>query len=258
MLFCLDIGNSQIYGGIYDNGNFVKTLRINTKIGWSEDQLGIFLLTYLREAGINPESIEAFLVSSVVPSVDFTIKTAVKKYFNAIFFEIKPGVKTGIILDKYKNPSEIGADLVVASIAASNKFPSQNIIIIDMGTATTITTINSKKEFLGGSIIPGIKTQMSAISSSAEKLFSVEITKPSVFMGKTTQAAVQSGIINGHFGSIKYIIEGTKKELFENEEALVIATGGIAGLFDKSGLFDHYFPDLILEGLVVAYGINQR
>lgn len=258
MIICLDVGNTTIHAGVFDDNKLINDFRINTKMGWTEDQLGVFLVNYFKEFNVDAKNIEAFVISSVVPSVDNSIKQAITKYFKCKIFEIKPGIKTGILLDKFKNPSEIGADFIVAAIAALDRFPNQNLLIVDMGTATTITALSSKREFLGGVIIPGIKAQMHSIAASAEKLFNVDLINPGNVIGRTTQHAIQSGIVKGHYGALSYLLNQAKQESFANSNCKVIATGGIANLYLSQNLFDEFIPDLLLEGLLIAYNNNKN
>ncbi|MBN8828614.1 MAG: type III pantothenate kinase [Sphingobacteriia bacterium] len=256
MLLCLDIGNSQIYGGFYDDTKFIHEFRLNSKMGWSEDHLGTLITAICKDQKIDPSQIQAFLLCSVVPSLDVVIRRLAKKYFNLEPFEIKPHIKTGLVLDKFRNPNEIGADLIAGAIGAVNMYPNTNLLIIDMGTATTLVAINKAHEFIGGVIIPGLQTQLNALIQGAEKLSSVELTKPTNFIGHTTTAAIQSGILNCHYGGIKYLVENSAKEVFGNETYKVIGTGGLVKLIADDNLFNNVASDLLLKGLIIAYQMN--
>src|SRR5579871_4544692 len=131
MLLCLDIGNTNIYGGIFDNETLVYQFRYPSKHGCTSDQIGIFLKTYLREVGISPEQIAHVAFCSVVPGLDYSVSSAFIKYFGKTAFILQGGVKTGLQI-KYKNQSEVGADRISNAIAAAHLFPNQNIIIVDL------------------------------------------------------------------------------------------------------------------------------
>ena len=190
-------------------------------------------------------------ISSVVPSIDYTLASAIEKYIGKVPFFVKSGVKTGISI-KYKNPSEVGADLICGAVAAKNLYPKSNIVIVDLGTATTFVAVNMKKEFLGGVILPGIGTQMNSLSSSTEKLSSTPIKNPNKFIGTTSAECMQSGIFNGHLGAIQFILSGIKAEHFPKEDVIVIATGGFSKMFSQEKIFDAIVPDLVHKGILIC------
>lgn len=259
MYLCLDVGNTQIHGVIFKNDVMIDDFRINTKHGWTSDQIGIFILSFFNHIKVEVASIKQVGVSSVVPSIDYTLSSAVKKYIGKDPFFIKAGVKTGISV-KYKNPSEIGADLICGAVAATNLYPNSNLIVADLGTATTLIAINSSKEFLGGIILPGLGTQMNSLSSSAEKLSSTPIANPKKFIGLTSAECMQSGIYNGHLGSLKHLISGIKLENFPNSEIKVVGTGGFSKMFSQEKFFDDIVPDLVHKGILICIqnNLNSR
>lgn len=258
MLVCIDVGNTQVYGGFYQDGNFIHSFRINTKVGWSSDQLGIFLKSFCHEHAIDIEQVNEIAVSSVVPSFDHHLQNACLKYFKKRALFVKMGVKTGLSVTKFKNAHEIGADLICSAVGAINLHPNANILIVDMGTATTITAVSKAKEFLTGLIMPGIKTQSESLSSSAEKLFSVELVKPKGIMSSSTVESIQNGIYYSNIGGIKYLIHELGKAAFHNEKYIVIATGGYSRIFESSDLFEFFDPDLVLKGLVKIMELNKE
>lgn len=249
MYLCLDVGNTQIHGVIFKNEVMIDDFRINTKHGWTSDQIGIFLLSFFNHIKIDVGSILDVGVSSVVPSIDYTLSSAIKKYIGKDPFFIKAGVKTGISI-KYKNPSEIGADLICGAVAATNLYPSSNIIVADLGTASTLIAISAMKEFLGGIILPGVGTQMNSLSASAEKLSSTPILNPKKFIGQNSSECMQSGIYNGHLGAIVHLIKGIENEHFNKSEYKVVATGGFSRMFAQEKIFDDIVPDLVHRGIL--------
>jgi len=252
MLLCLDVGNTHILGGVFHQEKLAARFRYATHLIGTADQLGIFLLNILRANDIDSQDIRAVAVCSVVPSYDFTIRHTFSLYFDATFFVLQAGVKTGLNI-KYKNPNEVGADRIANAIGGVNAFPNKNLIIIDMGTATTLCAVTANKDYLGGSILPGLRLNMEALKNNAAKLMEVDIEAPSIYIGRTTRESIQTGLYYGQLGAIKEIIVGFKKEIFKNESVTVIGTGGFSHLYRDKSLFDVIIADLVLQGLYKAY-----
>jgi len=228
MLMCFDIGNSHIYGSFYFNDSINHKFRINTKAGWSSDQLGIFLKSFCREHDIDIQKISKIAISSVVPSLDYHFRNCCIKYFNQEPLIVKAGIKMGVSLSRFKYPHEIGADLICNAVGAINDHPNQNLLIIDMGTATTITLVNKEKEYLAGVIIPGPKTQIDSLAVAAEKLFGVELVEPKEILPKSTLESIQVGIYYSHLGGIGLLMEKLSVAAFGDEGYISIATGGFS------------------------------
>lgn len=252
MILCLDIGNTHILGGIYHEQRLVARFRYATHLIGTADQFGIFLINFLQTNHLSAADIKAVAVCSVVPSCDYTIKHTFAMYFKAQYFILQPGVKTGLNI-KYKNPNEVGADLIASAIGAMDAFPNKNLIIIDMGTATTVCAISDKHDFLGGTILPGMRLGMEALKSNTAKLKEVEIEVPAQFIGRTTRECIQTGLFYGQLGALKEIVAGFKREAFANQPVTIIGTGGFSQLFKDRALFDVILPDLVLQGLYKAY-----
>lgn len=255
MMLCLDIGNSQIYGGVFDKEKLLLQFRRSSKSASSSDEIGLFLRSVLRENDIDPKKIKRIAVCTVVPEILHSLKNACRKYFNLTPFVLQAGVRTGLHI-KYRNPLELGADRIANAIAATHRYPNENLIIVDMGTATTFCAINSKKEFLGGAIIPGMKVAMSSLVTSTSKLPTVEIVASDHALGRSTVEGIQSGLYFSALGTIKEITGRLRKEAFNDEPVRVIGTGGFASLFLDSKLFDVEIPDLVLQGLFIASNMN--
>lgn len=257
MILALDVGNSQIFGGVFEGEEVLLKFRRNTKNGASSDETGIFLRTVLRENGLDPAKVTDIAICSVVPEVVHSLKNACKKYFNIQPFLLQAGVKTGLKI-KYRNPVEVGADRIANSIAATHLYPNKNLIIVDLGTATTFCAINGEKEYLGGSIVAGLRLCMEALESKTAKLPSVEIIAMNEALGRSTVESIQSGLYYGHVGTIKEICSRIQKESFNNEKPMVIGTGGFANLFEKEKVFDAVLPDLVLKGLLISLKLNKE
>ena len=256
MILCLDIGNSHIFGGVFQQAQLKQRFRYSSQQVCTSDQFGLFLKTVLRENNIEPDAIQKIAISSVVPSLDYSITAACIKYFNINPLLLKAGIKTGLKLC-VKNPLEVGADRIANAIAAADHFESKNVIVVDFGTATTVCVVNAKKEYLGGTIMPGIKIAMQSLHQHAAKLAPVDIVKPNQVLGKTTETNIQSGIYFSQLGSVKEIIRRLKNENFSNQELIVIATGGFAHLFEEEKIFTLIIPDLVLQGLRLVLEKNQ-
>lgn len=252
MLLCLDVGNTHILGGIYKEGQLAARFRYATNMIGTADQLGIFLINILQTNNIDPKEITATAVCSVVPSYDYTIRHTISMYLKSQYFFLQAGVKTGLNV-KVKNPNEVGADRIANAIGGVNAYPNKNLVIIDMGTATTLCVVAKNRDYLGGAIMPGMRLAMQSLSSSTAKLTEVDIEKPTAFIGRTTRESIQAGLYYGQLGALKEIIAGIRNDIFNNEEATVIGTGGFSQLFRDKNLFDVILPDLVLQGLCKAY-----
>lgn len=256
MQLCLDIGNSHICGGIFVNDELLLQFRYDSKQVGTSDELGVFIRSVLRENDIDYKEITKIGIASVVPSIDYTVRAACIKYLHQeqpLF--LRPGVKTGIQI-KTHNPNEVGADLIAGAIAAKTLYPDNDLLIFDLGTATTACYVNKKGEFIGGSIAPGIRLMMESLHSNTAKLFGVNIEKPESVIGKNTKTAIQSGIYYSQLGLIEEVIKRTITEHNLNDKLTVIATGGFSHLFTHSQVFDHLIPELVLLGVKQMLEMN--
>lgn len=262
VILLLDVGNTQIFGGAASKDESKQgfalhaRFRMQSQYSWSADEMGLFFRQILREQGVAPEAIRAVAIVSVVPDSLFSLKGAVQRYFGVEPFILQAGVKTGLKI-KYRNPIEVGADRIANSIAAIKRFPKQNLLIVDLGTATTFCAVSSDKDYLGGAIIPGLRIAMESLVARTAKLPKVEIVQPEVSCGKSTMESIQSGLYFGHLGAIREFIEQYRNELFAGQRPLVLGTGGFAGMFRSTKIFDHDLPDLVLEGLWQAFWMNE-
>lgn len=257
MILCLDIGNTHIYGGVFVGKKIKLRFRYPSLSPCTSDTFGLFLKNVLRENKLDPDSVKAISISSVVPSMDYSVNAACIKYFSITPLELKPGTKTGLNINT-KNPLELGADRIANSVGAMHQFPNRNLIIMDLGTATTICVVTKDNSYLGGAILPGLKTSMEALCQNAEKLSPVDIVRPKKVLGKTTATNMQSGIYYGQLGATKEIVSRLKAEVFPGEETLTIGTGGYAYFFEKEDLFDVNVPDLVLQGVYLVWERNSK
>lgn len=256
MILGLDVGNSQIYCGVFDNERLILQFRRTSTVRSSSDELGIFLRGALRENGVDPDAIERVAACSVVPDFNYSLRACCQKYFNIEPMIMRPGIKTGLKI-KYKDPKEVGADRIADAIGAIKLFPDRNLIVVDFGTATTVCAITREREFLGGNIVPGLRLAMDALESKTAQLPSVEIKPARSAIGRTTIESIQSGLYWSNVGMVKELVERITREVFESDPPVVIGTGGFAHLFDREDLFDEVVPDLILTGLLEALHMNS-
>lgn len=255
MKLCLDVGNSHIYGGVYDSDRLLLTFRKSSRTGASSDEYGLFFRSVLRENKLDPDLVNEVALCSVVPEVVYTISAACQKYFGGRPFILQAGVKTGLKI-QYRDPLEVGADRIANAIAAREMFPGENLVVVDLGTATTLCVISKDRSYKGGVILPGLKMSMQALESGTSKLGSVEIARVDKCLGRTTVTSIQSGLFFGHMGALQEILQRIRQEEFAGQKPMVIATGGFATLFSRTGLFDQVVPDLVLRGLLAALTLN--
>ena len=261
MILSLDVGNTQVFGGVFEGPmGFEKMLisfRRSSKQGSSSDEVGVFLRMVIRENGIDPTKIKQIVLCSVVPEVIYSLRGACQKYFNITPFILQAGVKTGLRI-KYRNPLEVGADRIANAIAGTYLYPNQHLILVDLGTATTFCAISKVRDYLGGSIIAGLKLGMEALEAKTAKLPSVEIMAKNEVLGQSTVESLQSGLYYGHLGAMREIIIRLTEECFKGEKPFVIGTGGFSSLFEKEKIFNAIIPDLVLKGNLIALQMNSN
>lgn len=256
MILCLDVGNSQIFGGVFDNEKLISTFRKTSKTGSSSDEIGLFLRSVLSENDIDPKSISQIAICSVVPDMSHSLKNACLKYFDLTPFLLQPGIKTGLKI-KYRNPVEVGADRIANAIAATHLYPGKDLIIVDFGTANTFDAITADRDYLGGIITAGLRISMEALEMKTARLPTVEIVQPESVIGRSTIENIQSGLYYGTLSMIEGLVGLMTKEAFGDRKPLVIGTGGFARLFEKSKAFDVMLPNLVLVGLHQALKVNS-
>ena len=256
MILCLDIGNSHLHGGVFVKDQLQFQFRKASKTGSSSDEYGVFLRSVLRENNIDPNAINSIALCTVVPEVLYTITACCQKYFDTDPFILQAGVKTGLQI-AYKNPQEVCTVRIANAIAVTHLFPNQDVIVIDLGTATTFCAISASKKYMGGVILPGLKMSMSALAMGASKLGSVEIIEKQITLGKTTNDSIQAGLYFGTLGAMKEIIRNLKQQSFKGKKPLIIGTGGFTSIYRNAVIFDEIIADLVLVGLNIAQKLNH-
>lgn len=255
MILTLDIGNSNIKTALFEGGEMAHYWRISTSLSKTSDEYGILLMNMFAHEGVKPEEVEGIVISSVVPTINFTIEHMCQNYFHMQPMMVAPGIKTGINI-KYENPRELGSDRIANAVAAYAQYGGP-CIFIDFGTATTFGVVDENGSFLGGSIFPGIKVASEALVSGTAKLPRFAIEKPESVIGRTTLTNLQSGMYYGYVGLVKHIVQKMKQEL-GRQDAMVVATGGMALLIsEESKVIDKLDGLLTLKGLRMIYERNK-
>lgn len=254
MILTMDIGNTNVKTALFDGDSMVSYWRVSTNRTLTSDEYGMLLLNLFRHKGLEPTLVTGIVISSVVPTINYTIEHMCLTYFGVTPMFVMPGIKTGIHI-KYDNPRELGSDRI-ANAVASYELYGGPCIFIDFGTATSFGVVSEKGEFLGGAICPGLKVTADAIVDRTAKLPRFELIKPPSVIGKNTVANLQSGILYGHIGLVKYLIGRMKEEL--QQDCCVIATGGMAVLIrEDAPEIDVLDGLLTLKGLRIIYQKNQ-
>ncbi len=255
MLLAVDVGNTNIVLGLFEGEELLTNWRISTDKSKTADELGMLITQLFSYNKLDVKLVSDVIISSVVPSIMYSLQHMSRKYFESEAIVIGPGIKTGMNV-KYDNPKQVGADRIVNAVAGFKKYGGP-IIIVDFGTATTFCAINERKEYLGGTIAPGIKISSDALYQRAAKLTKVELVKPDRVICKNTNESIQSGVTLGYVGLVEYIVKRMKKEL-NAPDCKVIATGGLAQMIsDESDCIDHIDKMLTLEGLLFIYELNR-
>jgi len=255
VILALDVGNSQIFGGVFEAGRLTLRFRCPSRGPSSSDELGIFLRSVLRENGGDPGAVRQVAMCSVVPELIYSVRSCCRKYFGVDPFILQAGAKTGLKI-RYRNALEVGPDRIANAMAAASLYPGQNVVIVDFGTATTFDAVSAGREFLGGLIVPGLRIQMEALEKNTARLPNVEIVPTAEIIGRSTVEGIQAGLYFGNRAIVRGLTDDIRARVFPSERVVVIATGGFSRLFEGERLFDVVLPDLVLLGLERALALN--
>ncbi|MBS6735158.1 MAG: type III pantothenate kinase [Clostridiales bacterium] len=254
MILAIDIGNTNIVVGCVDEKKTYFIERLSTDRSKTDLEYAIIIKNVLDIYRIHPGQLEGGIISSVVPQVTMMVKMAAEKILKKEILVVGAGIKTGlnILID---NPAQLGSDLVVDAVAGIHEYPLP-LIIFDMGTATTVSAVDRDKKYLGGMILPGIRTSLDALTARASQLQGIDLEPPKKLIGKNTIDCMKSGVIYGNAACVDGVIARMKEEL--GEDATVVATGGLAKCIipycrEKIILDD----DLLLKGLLVIFRKNR-
>lgn len=256
MIICIDVGNTNIKYAIYGKDELKFSFRVETDFKKTSDEYGSQLVNMLKIKEIDPSSIEGGIISSVVPSLDYTIDRMCDLYLAIQPLHIAPGLKSGLNI-RCDDAREVGADRIVNCVSAIVKYGcGAPMIVIDFGTATTFNIISANNEFIGGVISPGIKGSLDSLVNGTAKLPRVEIEAPKSIIAKNTVTNMQAGIVFGFAGLVEYIVTRIKKEL-KCDNVKTIATGGFSTVISKEiNCIDVVDKLLTLDGLKYLYDLN--
>ena len=255
MILAVDIGNSNIVIGGIAGDEILFEARLRTDATKTSDEYCIDVKMILEVYGVDAAGVEGAIISSVVPQVLNSIKTAIKKLTGKTALVVGPGLKTGLNI-KIENPAQTGADLVVDSVAVLREHKAP-IIVIDMGTATTVTVIDETGAFIGGSICPGVKISMDALTERTALLPGLQLDQPKRAIGRNTIDCMRSGIMLGTACMLDGLVQRMEEEL--GSKATVVATGGIAKfIIPMCRTPIIYDKDLLLKGLAILYRENVK
>lgn len=248
MIMTMDIGNTNIKTALFDGAEMIAYWRLTTNLTCTSDEYGVNLLSMFAHKHLSVEQVEGIVISSVVPTINFTIEHMCKTYFDKVPMFVAPGIKTGINI-RYENPRELGSDRIANAVGAYTEYGGP-CIFIDFGTATTFGVVDEGGAFLGGAIFPGIKLASEALVTGTAKLPRFALERPESAIGRTTLGNLQSGMFYGYVGLVRNIVRKMKQEL--GKEALVVATGGMALMIaEESGVIDK------LDGILTLKGLRQ-
>jgi type III pantothenate kinase len=255
MLFVIDVGNTNITFGVFEEVNLKASFRLTTHIARTSDEYGLILSDLLKAKNIKVEEITSVIIASVVPKIMHSLASGIIKYLNITPLIVGTGTKTGIKIIT-ANPKEIGADRVVDAVAAYEIYGGP-VLVIDFGTAITYDLITADGSFVAGVTSPGLRIAANALWTETAKLPEIEIAMPDTILAKDTVTSMQAGLVFGCIGQTEYIVKRMLKEA-GIEKCKVIATGGLGKIIaDATDVIEVYDPNLTLKGLKIISDKNK-
>ncbi|ACB74072.1 type III pantothenate kinase [Opitutus terrae] len=233
----ISLGNTSLFGGVFVDDRLSRTFRLaHGELHRLPAQVG--------------KSIDAAAVCSVVPALTARVVTRIRRTWR-----IQPGMLTadtahGLTI-RYRRPRELGTDRLAAALGARALYPRRHVIVVDCGTATTVTALHRDGRLLGGAILPGVTLWVDALAVRTAQLPRIAPRRPRTAVGRSPMEAIASGVFFGHLGAVRELVARVRRESFGRGAAIVVGTGGHAPLFGHDGLFDALVPDLVLRGLHV-------
>lgn len=255
MLLAVDIGNTNITFGVWNQSSLLHTFRASSTCPRTSDEFAILIQQMLIMRGVVDERIDAAIIASVVPPLTEMLAGAIRTAFAREPLIVGPGLKTGMPI-LYENPREIGADRIVNAVAAYER-ARQAVIVVNFGTATTFDCISNGGEYLGGVIVPGILVSLDGLFARAAKLSHVELAEPPRVLGRNTAHALQSGVVFGYASLVDGLVRRLRTEM--GSDCRVFATGGLAPLVTKHAeTIEAVDLDLTLQGLQLLFERNRQ
>jgi len=256
MILTLDVGNTNMTGGVFKGEDIIATFRITTKMPRTSDEYGMLLCNLLEQNKINPDDIKDAIICSVVPNVMHSLASAMIKYLDIKPIIVGADLKTGLCI-AVPNPQQVGADRIVDAVAAYEIYGGP-VLVMDFGTATTYDLVDETGAFIGGITAPGIRTAGKALWQDAAKLPEIEIVKPEKVVGVDTITSMQSGLVYGQIGQTEYLVKKVKEETGLNN-LKVVATGGLGRIIaEETDCIDFYDANLTLKGIYLVYKKQNR
>jgi type III pantothenate kinase len=253
MLLAIDIGNTNITMGVFQEDELLATWRMASDPYKLPDEYAILIRNLLPLKGVSPEDVDSMALCSVVPPLTTVFEELGRDYLKLKPLIVGAGIRTGIKI-LYDNPRDVGADRVVDAVAAFKLYGGP-VIVVDFGTATVFDAVSGEGEYMGGAIASGINLTAQALYEHTSQLKRVELVAPKSAIGRNTAASIQSGIVFGHVGMVEAMVSRFKSEL--GQDTKIVATGGMASLIQKeTDIFDFVNIDLTLIGLKIIYEIN--
>ncbi|MCR4813427.1 MAG: type III pantothenate kinase [Lachnospiraceae bacterium] len=256
MILCIDVGNTNINFGVYENEKLLVMFKLTSQVARTSDEFGLSISELLRLNNIDKNKVAGVCIASVVPNVMHSLIAAVERYLGCKPLIVGPGTKTGIKINT-DNPREMGADRIVDAVAAYHKYGGP-VLVLDFGTGTTYDLITADGAIVAAITAPGIRISAKALWEDTAKLPEIEIKKPASILATETVSSMQAGLIFGQIGQTEYIIEKVKEESGISDMK-VIATGGLGRIIsEETKKIDVYDQFLTLEGLRLTYEKNRR
>ena len=256
MLLAVDVGNTDITFGLFQESELITRFRITTKMPRSSDEYGGVICNVLDQKGYSSKDITEVIIASVVPKMMYSFTSGIIKYLKCHPVVVGAGTRTGIRIET-ANPKEIGPDRIVDAVSAYEQYGGP-IIVVDFGTATTYDLVTDSGAFLGGVISPGIRISANALWNNTANLPEIEIKSPGVVIAKETVSSMQAGLFYGTIGQTEYIIRKIKEESGLTD-VKVVATGGLVKIIaDNTDEIQVYDSDLTLKGLQLIYQKQKR
>ena len=259
MLLAIDVGNTNIVLGVFDGQDLVQSWRLQSLRERTADELGLLVDGLFAHSRIERLQVRGVILGSVVPPLTPTVIAMAQRYFGVQTLIVDPSASTGMPI-LYDNPWEVGADRIVNSVAAYEKFgrdAKAPLIVVDFGTATTFDAVSARGEYLGGAICPGVQISADALFQRAARLPRIDVRKPETIVGRTTVGAMESGLFYGYVGMVEGLVRRMTDEL--GGHAVCVATGGLADVIaPETPLIQHVDADLTLHGLRIVWERNLR